>query len=128
MSQRQHVSSGSPWEPLYGFSRALRVGNMVFIAGTIGTDPEGNPIGDFEAQARCVFDKIRRALDDAGASPNDVVRTRMYLTDINNADLAGRIHAEYFGAVRPAATMVQVAGLVGEGFLFEAEADAVISG
>ena len=126
MPQRQQISSGSPWEPTYGFSRALRVGNMVFVAGTIGTDPDGNPVGDFEAQARCVFEKIRVALEASGVTLRDVVRTRMYLVDKAHADLAGRIHAEYFGDVRPAATMVQVAGLVGEGFLFEAEADAVV--
>jgi enamine deaminase RidA (YjgF/YER057c/UK114 family) len=123
--QRQHAFSGSPWEPIVGFSRAIRVGPMIFVSGTIGTDDQGQPVGDIEAQTRFAFRRVDAALRELGASLSDVVRTRMYLTDISKWETVAKVHAELFGDVRPAATMVQVSAFVGEGFEVEIEVDAI---
>jgi enamine deaminase RidA (YjgF/YER057c/UK114 family) len=119
--QRQNVSSGAPWEPIVGYSRAVRVGPMVFVAGTTSTDAR-----DAYGQAVQVFHKIEAALAEAGAVLRDVVRTRMYVTDIAHWQEIGRAHAEFFGHVRPAATMVEVRRLLEPEMLVEVEADAVI--
>ncbi|MEO1583244.1 MAG: RidA family protein [Planctomycetota bacterium] len=123
------VSSGGPWESSAGYSRAVRVGEMVFVSGTTAADADGNAMhpGDAAEQARLVFDRIGRALVEAGSTIDDVVRTRMYVTDIaRDGASVGGVHGEVFAAVRPAATMVEVAKLIAPGLLVEIEADAVV--
>ena len=124
---RTAVRSGSPYEDRFGFSRALRVGDVIHVAGTAPVWPDGSCDPDPEVQADRCFEIAARALADAGASLDDVVRTRMYLTDASVADAVGRAHARAVGHVRPAATMVVVVGLVDERWLVEIELDAVVS-
>jgi len=121
---RQNISGGSPYEPIIGFSRAVRVGDTVHLAGTgpVGADNE-----DAAGQTRRIFSIAEKALADAGATFADVVRTRMYLTHVEDWEVVGRIHGEYFGSVRPAATMVVVAKLLNPAWRIEIEMDAVIS-
>ncbi len=126
MSPRQLVSSGSPYEPAIGFSRAVRVGDRVWVSGTAPIWPDGTVQPDAYAQARRCLEIIGSALGSCGASAADVVRTRTYLTDASYADAVGRAHGEAFGSVRPAATMVVVAGLLDPRWLVEIEADALI--
>ncbi len=127
-SQRQLISSGSPFEPRIGFSRAVRIGDVVAVSGTapIGTDGKTFGPGDAAAQARHCFEIIGEALAKAGASLSDVVRTRMFLTRIGDWEAVGSVHGEFFRDIRPASTVVQVAGLVNPEWLVEIEADAVI--
>jgi enamine deaminase RidA (YjgF/YER057c/UK114 family) len=127
---RRRISSGSIWEARVGFSRALRVGNWVFVSGTTATDADGNVvgIGDVYAQSVAIIEKIERALTEAGATLADVVRTRVYVTNADDWEAVGRAHARFFGDVRPANTLVEVSRLVGEGYLVEMEADALIAG
>jgi enamine deaminase RidA (YjgF/YER057c/UK114 family) len=99
---------------------------MVFVSGTTGTDEHGKPVGDLSAQVRYSIEKIQRSLDQAGASLADVVRTRMFVTDISRWEEMGRIHGEFFGEFRPATSMVEVSRLIGEGIEFEIEAVAVV--
>src|SRR5215207_6393711 len=110
--QRQRVSSGSPFEPTIGFSRALRIGDRVLVSGTGPVWPDGSCDPDPEVQACRCFEIIAAALQEAGATPADVVRTRMYITDAAHGEAVGRAHAARFAEVRPAATMVVVAGLL----------------
>ncbi|MBS1803071.1 MAG: RidA family protein [Acidobacteria bacterium] len=121
---RTNVTGGSPFEPIIGFSRAVRIGNTIHVAGTgpVGADKE-----DVTGQTRRVFAIIEKALADAGAFFNDVVRTRMYLTHVEDWEAVGRVHGEIFGAIRPAATMVVVAALLNPNWRIEIEADAVLS-
>ena len=127
--ERQRVSSGTKWEGLVGYSRAVRVGNLVFVSGTTATDEAGNVVGvgDAEAQAAYIIGKIGRALQEAGASLTDVVRTRIYVTRVADWEAVGRAHAHYFGEIRPANSLVEVSALVGSEYLVEIEADAVIT-
>ena len=120
---RKNISGGSPFEPIIGFSRAVRVGNTVQVAGTgpVGADNE-----DAAGQTRRIFAIAERALADAGASFNDVVRTRMYLTHVEDWEAVGRVHGEFFADIRPAATMVVVAALLNPTWRVEIEMDAVI--
>lgn len=122
---RQNISGESPFEPIIGFSRAVRVGNAVHLAGTgpVGADKE-----DAAGQTRRVFEIAGRALAEAGASFDDVVRTRMFLTHVEDWEAVGRVHGEFFSKVRPAATMVVVARLLNPDWRIEIEMDAVISG
>ena len=129
MSERQRISSGTVWEERVGYSRAIRVGNLVFVSGTTATDDHGQLVGpgDPEAQAHYIIAKIGRALEAAGASLADVVRTRVYVTHAGDWEAVGRAHAHFFGAVRPANTLVEVSALVGDGYLVEIDADAVVA-
>ena len=128
MVERKNVSSGAPWESIVGYSRAVRVGNHVWVAGTTATDEQGNVVsaGDAAGQTRCVLRKIELALNQAGAKLHDVVRTRMFVTDIAQWELIGCVHGEFFGNVRPAATMVEVRKLIDPRHLIEIEVDAFV--
>lgn len=128
MTERQNISSGAPWESIVGYSRAVRVGQYVHVAGTTAVDENGAAIspGNSGEQTRAILSKIERALEEAGASMTDVVRTRTFVTNIDDWEAVGRVHGEYFRDVRPAATMVEVSRLISPGLVVEIEVDAVI--
>lgn len=128
MAERARVGSGAPWEASVGYSRAVRVGHHVIVAGTTATAPDGTVLcpGDAHGQALAVLEIIERALARVGASMADVVRTRVYLVRIEDFDAVGRAHGSVFGEIRPASTMMQVAGLVDPAHLVEIEVDAIV--
>jgi reactive intermediate/imine deaminase len=128
--KRQNFATVSKWEPIVGYSRAVRMGDMIFVTGTTATNEQGEVIGEGDAytQTKQVLANIARVLNRAGASMKDVVRTRMFVTDIAQWETIGRAHAEYFRDIRPATTMVEVSKLIDPRMLVEIEADAVIGG
>jgi len=128
MSNRLNISSGAKWEDIVGYSRAVRIGNVVEVAGTTAVDENGNVVGagnPYE-QTKYIFTKIEKALTSAGASLKDVVRTRMFVTDISRWEEIGRAHGEYFREIKPVATMVEVKSLISPELLVEIKATAII--
>ncbi len=128
MDKRLNISSGTKWEEQVGYSRAVRVGNVIEVAGTTAVDEHGQTIGldDAAAQTRYILAKIEKALAAAGASLKDVVRTRMFVTDITRWEEIGRVHGEFFKDIRPVTSMLEVSSLISSDLLVEIEATAVV--
>lgn len=128
MSGRMNISSGAKWEEIVGYSRAVKIGSVIEVAGTTAVDENGNTVGlgDPYEQTKYILKKIEKALENAGAAMKDVVRTRMFVTDISKWEEIGRAHGEFFREIKPAASMIEVKGLISPELLVEIEATAIV--
>ena len=128
MNKRINISTGTKWEKFVGYSRAVRIGNIIEVSGTIAVDSDGNLIGKDNPyqQTRFILTKIQKAIENAGGKLENIIRTRIYVTDINQWQEVGKAHGEFFKNIRPASTMVEVSALAGPEFLVEIEASAII--
>lgn len=129
MTTRENFSSGAPWESIVGYSRAVRIGNVIEVSGTCAVDDEGNPFGtdDPYLQTKRSLEIIANAIQQLGGNLNDVIRTRIYVTEISQWAAIGKAHAEVFGEIRPATTMVEVSSLISLEYLVEIEATAILT-
>jgi len=129
MSNRVKFSSGTKWEPIVGYSRAIRIGNVVHVSGTTATNQEGTivGVGSFEAQTVQILKNIQRALESVGSKLEDVVRTRIYITDMNHWEEVGKVHGTIFKEIRPATSMIEVRRLITPDILLEIEAEAIVT-
>jgi enamine deaminase RidA (YjgF/YER057c/UK114 family) len=126
--KRKNFSSGAKWEEFVGYSRAVRIGNLIEVTGTVAVDENNNLVGGDDAyqQTRFILQKIERVLAEAGASLNDIIRTRMFVTDISRWEEYGKAHGEFFNKIRPCTSMIEIKGLIGPEYLIEIEATAIV--